>query len=126
MTARGIGKTAERGAGSRPVYLDYAATTPVDPRVAAIMGECLTREGAFGNPGSMSHDYGDAASALVEAARTEVADAVGAAPADIVWTSGATEANNLALFGVANYYRWRASRGGAGTGYGAGLGHARQ
>jgi len=92
--------------GSRnTVYLDYAATTPVDPRVAARMAECLTQQGAFGNPGSTSHDYGEAASALVEAARVQVAAAVGAAPADIVWTSGATEANNLALFGVANYQR---------------------
>jgi cysteine desulfurase len=92
--------------GSRKtVYLDYAATTPVDPRVAARMAECLTQQGAFGNPGSTSHDYGEAARALVEAARVQVAAAVGAAPADIVWTSGATEANNLALFGVANYQR---------------------
>lgn len=88
-----------------PVYLDYAATTPVDPWVAARMAECLTREGAFGNPGSTSHAYGDAASALVETARAQVAMAVGADPAEIIWTSGATEANNLALFGVANYYR---------------------
>jgi len=87
-----------------PVYFDYAATTPVDARVAARMAECLTRDGAFGNPGS-SHDYGDAANALVEAARAQVAAAVGAAPEDIIWTSGATEANNLALFGVATYYR---------------------
>jgi cysteine desulfurase len=87
------------------VYLDYAATTPVDPRVATRMAECLTREGAFGNPGSTSHAYGDAARRLVEAARHQVADAVGAAPADIVWTSGATEANNLALFGVTAHQR---------------------
>ncbi len=87
-----------------PVYLDYAATTPVDSRVAARMAACLTREGTFGNPGS-SHDYGDAAKAMVEAARAQVAAAVGADPADIIWTSGATEANNLALFGVATYYR---------------------
>jgi cysteine desulfurase len=92
--------------GSRQtVYLDYAATTPVDPRVAARIAECLTQQGAFGNPGSTSHDYGEAARALVEAARVQVAAAVGAAPVDIVWTSGATEANNLALFGVANYQR---------------------
>jgi cysteine desulfurase len=92
--------------GSRKtVYLDYAATTPVDPRVAARMAECLTQQGAFGNPGSTSHEYGEAARALVEAARLQVAAAVKAAPADIVWTSGATEANNLALFGVANYQR---------------------
>ncbi|MGA2190165.1 MAG: aminotransferase class V-fold PLP-dependent enzyme [Steroidobacteraceae bacterium] len=85
-------------------YFDYAATTPVDARVAARMAQCLTRDGAFGNPGS-SHDYGDAANALVEAARAQVAAAVGADPLDIIWTSGATEANNLALFGLAAYYR---------------------
>jgi cysteine desulfurase len=90
---------------SRPVYLDYAATTPVDPRVAAAMAQCLGLEGEFGNPGSASHSYGDAAAALVEAARTQVALSVGAAPAEVVWTSGATEANNLAIFGVAEYYR---------------------
>jgi cysteine desulfurase len=89
----------------KAVYLDYAATTPVDPRVALRMAECLTQEGAFGNPGSTSHDYGEAARALVEEARGQVAAAVGAVPADIVWTSGATEANNLALFGVANHQR---------------------
>lgn len=87
-----------------PVYLDYAATTPVDARVAARMGECLTRDGQFGNPSS-DHDYGSAAHEAVEAARAQVAAAVGAAAPDIVWTSGATEANNLAIFGVANYYR---------------------
>ena len=87
-----------------PVYFDYAATTPVDSRVAARMAACLTREGTFGNPGS-SHDYGDAANAMVEAARAQVAAAVGADPTEIIWTSGATEANNLALFGVASYYR---------------------
>jgi cysteine desulfurase len=86
-------------------YLDYAATTPVDPRVAAAMAACLTQSGAFGNPGSTSHDHGDAASALVEAARRQVADAVGAATEDIVWTSGATEADNLALFGIAHHQR---------------------
>jgi cysteine desulfurase len=88
-----------------PAYLDYAATTPVDARVAARMAECLTSSGTFGNPGSISHAYGAGASALVEGARAQVAAAVGAAPEDIVWTSGATEANNLALFGIANYYR---------------------
>jgi cysteine desulfurase len=88
-----------------PVYLDYAATTPVDPRVAALMAACLTQDGTFGNPGSVSHEYGDAASALVEAARAQVAAAVGADAAEVIWTSGATEADNLALFGVAQYYR---------------------
>ena len=101
----GAVRESEGGPRERPVYLDYAATTPMDPRVAAAMAECLTLEGTFGNPGSLSHDYGDAASALVEAARAQVAASVGAAPEDVVWTSGATEANNLALFGAANYYR---------------------
>ena len=89
----------------KPVYLDHAATTPVDPRVAAAMAQCLTVEGEFGNPASASHAYGDAAGALVETARAQVAACVGAAPAEVVWTSGATEANNLAIFGVAQYYR---------------------
>jgi len=90
---------------SRPVYLDYAATTPVDPRVAAAMAQCLTLEGEFGNPGSASHAYGNAAGALVETARAQVAAAVGASPEEVVWTSGATEADNLAILGVAQYYR---------------------
>jgi len=87
------------------VYLDYAATTPVDPFVAARMAECLGRDGVFGNPGSTSHEYGEAASERVEAARTQVAATVGAEPAEVIWTSGATEANNLAIFGIAHYYR---------------------
>jgi cysteine desulfurase len=89
---------------NRPVYLDYAATTPVDPRVAAAMARCLTAEGEFGNPASASHDYGDAARILVETARAQVAASMGAFPQEVVWTSGATEANNLAIFGVAGYY----------------------
>jgi cysteine desulfurase len=97
--------TLANPANPAPAYLDYAATTPVDGRVAARMAECLTSTGNFGNPGSVSHAYGASANALVEGARAQVAAAVGAAPEDIVWTSGATEANNLALFGVANYYR---------------------
>jgi cysteine desulfurase len=87
------------------VYLDYAATTPVDPRVAEAMVRCLTLEGEFGNPASASHDYGESAASLVEAARAQVAASVGAAAAEVVWTSGATEANNLAIFGVAQYYQ---------------------
>jgi cysteine desulfurase len=90
---------------SRPVYLDYAATTPVDPRVAAAMAKCLGADGEFGNPASASHDYGEAASALIETARAQVAARVGASPQEVVWTSGATEADNLAIFGVAHYYR---------------------
>ena len=87
------------------VYLDYAATTPVAAEVAARMAECLTRAGTFGNPGSTSHAYGEAAGASVEAARAQVAAAVGAQATDVVLTSGATEANNLAIFGAAQYYR---------------------
>ena len=90
---------------TRPAYLDYAATTPVDPRVAAAMADCLTRDGVFGNAGSASHGYGEAASRLVESARAQVAAAVNAVPADVIWTSGATEANNLALFGVTSHQR---------------------
>jgi cysteine desulfurase len=89
---------------SRPVYLDCAATTPVDPRVTAAMVRCLGVDGEFGNPAS-DHGYGDAASGCVEAARAQVASCVGALPQEVIWTSGATEADNLAIFGVARYYR---------------------
>jgi cysteine desulfurase len=100
------GATAVKGAESanRPVYLDHAATTPVDPRVAQAMMACLTMEGEFGNPASASHAYGESAAVLVENARAQVAASVGAAAAEVVFTSGATEANNLAIFGVAQYY----------------------
>ena len=91
----------------KPVYLDHAATTPVDARVAARMAEVLRSETEYGNPASTSHDYGDVAAALVESARTQVAAAVGANAAEVIWTSGATEANNLAIFGVSQYYRDR-------------------
>src|SRR5690554_3907372 len=84
-----------------PVYLDYAATMSVDPRVAERMAGCLTLDGIFGNPASRSHIYGWRAEEAVEAARREVADLINADPREIVWTSGATEANNLALKGVA-------------------------
>jgi cysteine desulfurase len=90
-----------------PVYLDHAATTPVDARVAARMAEVLSSETEYGNPASSSHAYGDVAAALVESARAQVAVSVGAEAREIVWTSGATEANNLAIFGVAQYYRDR-------------------
>jgi cysteine desulfurase len=94
-------------AAGKPVYLDHAATTPVDARVAASMADVLRSETEYGNPASTSHDYGDAAAALVESARAQVAAAVGAGAADVIWTSGATEANNLAIFGVSQYYRDR-------------------
>ncbi len=90
---------------SAAVYLDHAATTPVDPRVAAAMSRCLTADGVFGNPGSTAHDYGEAAGNLVETARLQVARAVGAEAADVIFTSGATEADNLAILGAAEYYR---------------------
>jgi cysteine desulfurase len=82
------------------VYLDYAATTPVDEAVAAVMGECLTQGGTFGNPAS-GHGYGAAAAHRVEQARVQVAALIGAAAREIIFTSGATESNNLALLGVA-------------------------
>lgn len=82
-----------------PIYLDYAATTPVDPRVAAAMSACLTSDGVFANPASRSHIYGWQAEEKVELARRNVADLIGCDPREIVWTSGATESNNLALKG---------------------------
>ncbi len=90
---------------SRPIYLDYAATTPVDPRVAERMSRCLLTNGAFGNPASRSHVYGWEAEELVEAARQEVADLLNCDVREIVWTSGATEANNLAIKGIAEARR---------------------
>jgi cysteine desulfurase len=94
-------------AAGMPVYLDHASTTPIDARVAARMAEVLCSETEFGNPASSSHEYGDIAHSLVEQARRQVAAAVGAAPNEVVWTSGATEASNLSIFGVAQYYRER-------------------
>ena len=88
-----------------PTYMDYSATTPVDHRVAAKMAECLSIEGTFGNPASRSHYYGWQAEAVVDKARKQVADLVGADPREIVWTSGATESNNLALKGIAHFYK---------------------
>lgn len=88
----------------KPVYLDYAATTPVDPRVAERMVEHLTLDGVFGNPASRSHGYGWQAEAAVEGARRQVADLLGCDPREIVWTSGATESDNLAIKGVAARY----------------------
>ncbi len=92
----------------RPIYLDYAATTPVDPRVLDAMVTYLGPDGHFGNPASRSHAYGWAAEAAVDESRDAVATLIGADPREIVWTSGATEANNLAIKGVASMY---ASRG---------------
>ena len=88
----------------RPIYLDYSSTTPVDPRVAEAMMDCLRLEGNFGNPASRSHMYGWQAEEAVETARGNVASLVNADPREIVWTSGATESNNLAIKGVAGFY----------------------
>ena len=85
----------------KPVYLDYAATTPVDPAVIDVMIGCLGQDGLFANPASRSHLYGWQAEDAVETARRQVADLIHADPREIVWTSGATEANNLALKGAA-------------------------
>ncbi|HEY9134663.1 MAG TPA: IscS subfamily cysteine desulfurase [Pseudomonadales bacterium] len=90
---------------NRPVYLDYAATTPVDPRVAKKMIECLDLEGNFGNPASRSHTYGWLAEEAVETARRQVADLLNCDPREIVWTSGATESDNLAIKGAAHFYQ---------------------
>ncbi len=84
-----------------PVYLDYAATSPADPRVAEKMMTCLTRDGVFGNAASKSHSYGWQAAEAVDIARNQVADFIGADSREIVFTSGATESDNLAVIGLA-------------------------
>ena len=94
-------------AAAPPIYLDYAATTPVDPRVADCMAGCLTLDGNFANPASRSHVFGWRAEEAVEAARRQLADLIGADPREIVWTSGATESDNLAIKGVAHFHRER-------------------
>jgi len=92
-------------ARTHPIYLDYSATTPVDPRVAEKMIPWLTQN--FGNPASRSHGYGWEAEEAVEDARAEVARLVNCDPKEIVWTSGATESDNLALKGAAHFYKTR-------------------
>jgi cysteine desulfurase len=88
-----------------PIYLDYSATTPIDVRVAEKMAQYLTLEGEFGNPASRSHAFGWKAEKAVDAARQQVADLVNADAREIVWTSGATESDNLAIKGAAHFYR---------------------
>ena len=85
-----------------PIYMDYSATTPVDPRVAEKMIPFITEN--YGNPASRSHPYGWTAEKAVEEARKEVAKLVNADPREIIWTSGATESNNLAIKGASNFY----------------------
>lgn len=92
-------------AGTQPIYLDYSATTPVDPRVADKMWPYLCER--FGNPASRSHAFGWEAEQAVDAARAEVAALIGAEPREIVWTSGATESDNLAIKGAAHFHRNR-------------------
>ena len=87
-----------------PIYFDYSATTPVDSRVAEKMVACLTNEGNFGNPASRSHAFGWKAEEAVENARNQVATLINADPREIVWTSGATESDNLAIKGAAHFY----------------------
>ena len=89
----------------RPIYFDYAATTPVDDRVIQVMVDCLGFEGNFGNPASGSHAFGQQARQSVELAREQVAQLINASAGQIIWTSGATESNNLALKGVAQASR---------------------
>jgi cysteine desulfurase len=88
-----------------PIYLDYAATTPMDPIVAQRMADCLTLDGNFANPASRSHRYGWMAEQAVESARGQIAKLINSDVREIVWTSGATEANNLAIKGAAQQYR---------------------
>ena len=90
-----------------PTYMDYSATTPVDKRVAEKMARYLTMEGDFGNSASRSHYYGWQAEKAVDEARAQVASLVGADPREIVWTSGATESDNLAIKGIAHFYHKR-------------------
>ena len=87
-----------------PIYLDYSSTTPCDPRVAAKMADCLTLEANFGNPASRSHMFGWKAEEAVETARRQVADLINCDPLEIVWTSGATDGDNLAIKGAAHFY----------------------
>ena len=90
-----------------PIYFDYSATTPVDPRVAEKMTRFLTPDGVFGNPASRSHQFGWEAEEAVEEARRNVAELIGADPREIIWTSGATESDNLAIKGAAHFYKGR-------------------
>lgn len=89
----------------KPVYLDYAAATPTDPRVIKAMVDCLSIEGTFANPHAKDHVYGWEAAEAVETARSEVAALIGVSPLEITFTSGATESNNLAIFGLARGLR---------------------
>lgn len=90
-----------------PIYFDYASTTPVDPRVVEKMQDCLSLDGNFGNPASRSHAFGWKAEEAIEEARQHVASLVNCDPREIVWTSGATESDNLAIKGAAIFNKSR-------------------
>ena len=90
---------------SIPIYMDYSATTPVDERVAEKMCTYLTRQGVFGNAASRSHEFGWKAESAIDQARNDVAQLINANPKEIVWTSGATESDNLAIKGAAHFYK---------------------
>lgn len=91
----------------KPIYLDYAATTPVDPRVVEVMMRYVTKEGIFGNPSSVTHTYGQEAKRAVDLAREQVAALIGAQPQEVFFTSCATESINLAIKGIARFYHRR-------------------
>lgn len=102
------GQAKEAGVNTiikKPIYLDYMATTPVDPRVVTRMLCYLGPEGDYGNPSSTTHEYGRIAAHAVEHARAQIAETIHASPQDIVFTSGATEANNLGIIGAAHFYQ---------------------
>jgi cysteine desulfurase len=88
-----------------PIYLDYASTTPIDKRVAEKMFEYMTTDGKYGNPASRSHSFGWDADDAVTQSRQHIADLINADPREIVWTSGATESDNLAIKGAAHFYK---------------------
>ena len=89
----------------KPIYLDYASTTPIDKRVADKMFEYMTMDGMYGNPASRSHSFGWDADEAVSQSRKHIADLINADPREIVWTSGATESDNLAIKGAAHFYK---------------------
>lgn len=88
-----------------PIYLDYMATTPIDPKVVEMMLQYMGPDGCFGNPASTTHVYGKKAAMVVAKARSDMADVIGAGPEEIVFTSGATESDNLAILGAAHFYQ---------------------